>query len=180
MSTGEIAEQLLPPTPPTENLSLMSQWTFGKKLLFSFKIIGYFVVLVFSLSGLALGIATLAQYVYHGSEIEQLRQNTMDQLSDLQSLVNTLKTTTMGQMSDLQSSVKTLNTTSTKQQSSLQALQSSLNTLTSRITPPVNLYQGCIQNTSGCTVNKPNNYLRSCSTPKLYIDSSVSSMTTIV
>ena len=158
MSTDDTIK-LLPRTPPTENQSLKSQWTCGKKLLLSFKIIGFFVLLFCSLSALALGIANRAQY---GSEIEQLKQTTMDQLSDLQSSMNTL------------------NTTSTKQQSSLQALQSSLNTLTSRITPPVNLYQGCIQNTSGCTVNKPNDYLRSCSTPNLYIDSSVSSMTTIV
>ena len=86
---------------------------------------------------------------------------------------------------DLQDLRDKLNAISTAQDSSktqVSSLQSSVNTLTSRINTPVNLYKGCIQNTSVCTMSREKKgYVGGCSTPPLaYVDSSVSSMITII
>ena len=106
------------------------------------------------------------------------KNTAMEQLSSLQSSVNTLNTaknTAMEQLSSLQSSVNTLNTAKNTAMARLSSLQSSVNTLTTRINSPVNLYQNCIQETTSCTNSASGStYVKYCVTHSLSINITVS------
>ena len=92
-----------------------------------------------------------------------IRRNQVEIENYLQSLINTLTTTTTDQYSSLQSSVDTLTTAQNSTDTQVSSLQSTVSNLTSQLNTPVDLHQGCIQETSSCTMSM-GGYLDSCQT----------------
>ena len=98
------------------------------------------------------------------------------QLSTLSSSVNTVNITVMVRLNSLQSSVDVLTTAQDSTNTQVSSLQSSLNTLTSQINSSVDLYQGCIQENSSCTVAtywRSDIYWGNCSTSAVTLNVSV-------
>ena len=146
----------------------------------------------------------LDQLVCLQSSVNTLNTTTMEQLNNLQSSVNTLNTTTMDQQSSLQYFVNNLTTAQNSTDIQVSSLQSSLNTLTSQqvsttsqvtslqllmnnltsrinSSRPVDLYEGCVDQTRTCTLSQSlNDYWRTCRTIPLYSDPSVSAVVTYI
>ena len=146
----------------------------------------------------------LDQLVCLHSSVNTLNTTTMEQLNNLQSSVNTLNTTTLDQQSNLQyfvnnltiaqnstdiqvsslqSSLNTLTSQQVSTTSQVTSLQSLMNNLTSRINSsrPVDLYEGCVDQTRTCTLSQSlNDYWRTCRTIPLYSDPSVGAVVTYI
>ena len=116
------------------------------------------------------------------STLTTQQTSTSSQVTSLQTSVNVLTTQQVSinsQVTSLQSSVNTFTTQQVSTRTQLTSVHLSVSNLTSRINSisSIDLYEDCLQETSSCTISAGlNSYWRSCSTPSLNINPSVSSV----